>query len=63
MVYINTVVLAIIINQFVGIFVLCFTDKDEELLYKWYKSCPSWWVQLLVIQCWPLIVWYYKRGK
>jgi hypothetical protein len=52
--------LIFVLNYFVGATVLSLVDKDGRL-FKWYCDAPNGFLQILVLELWPVVQFAYWR--
>jgi hypothetical protein len=57
------VLIILLLNLFLGMIVLSAVDKDERLLH-WVRLAPYNFLNVLVIELWPLmLVLYFKEFR
>ena len=60
------VLIGVVINMAIGAGVWTAIDDKDQRLYQWYKSAPrkiSWWVQPLILFCWPVGVFFWWKER
>lgn len=48
------VLLGLVLNLFVGAWVWPRLDDDDQTLWRWFDVCPTFWVQIVILEAWPV---------
>ncbi len=54
---------AIAVNAVIGAVVWAAIDDENKSLLAWYRSCPSPFLQPLVLMAWPVGLFFWWRVK
>lgn len=61
------IIIGLLLNTLLGVIVLSKIDDEKQSLYKWYLSADDRFgvlgtlIQVLVLNCWLIILWYKVR--